>query len=203
MNKFDAILFDFDGVLADSEPIHYEVWCEILAPYGFKMDWDHYVRHCVGISDKLMIELFCAAQTPPLDFEEIYGQYPRKKERFSERMLEVLPFHPATLEIVREIAIPMAVVSSSGRNEVEPPLIHAGIRDRFQTLVCGLEAGKLKPEPDPYLKGALELAVKNPLVVEDSDAGERSGIAAGFQVLRVASADEVAPRLRALLLENC
>ena len=48
---FDAILFDFDGVLADSEPIHYEVWCEILAPYGFKMNWDHYVRHCVGISD--------------------------------------------------------------------------------------------------------------------------------------------------------
>jgi HAD superfamily hydrolase (TIGR01509 family) len=196
---FDAILFDFDGVLADSEPIHYEVWCEILAPYGFQMDWDHYVRHCVGISDKLMIERFCEAQTPPLDFEEIYGQYPRKKERFSERMVEVLPFRPATLELLHELTLPMAVVSSSGRNEVEPPLVQAGIRGRFQTLVCGLEAPKLKPEPDPYWMGAALLGAKNPLVVEDSDAGERSGIAAGFQVLRVASPDEVAPRLRAML----
>jgi beta-phosphoglucomutase len=199
MPPFDAILFDFDGVLADSEPIHYEVWCEILKPYGFAMDWDHYVRHCVGISDRLMIERFCEAQTPALDFEEIYAQYPRKKERFSERMLEVLPFHPETLEILTRIEIPMAVVSSSGRNEVEPPLIHAGIRERFQTLVCGLEAGKLKPAPDPYLMGARILGAANPLVVEDSDAGEAAGRAAGFEVLRVASADEVAPRLRELL----
>lgn len=196
---FDAILFDFDGVLADSEPIHYEVWCEILAPYGFRMDWDDYVRNCVGISDRTMIQRFCEAQTPALDFEEIYGQYPRKKERFSERMLEVLPFHPATLELLHELTLPMAVVSSSGRNEVEPPLVHAGIRGRFQTLVCGLEAVNLKPAPDPYLMGASLLGAKNPLVVEDSDAGERSGLAAGFQVLRVASAEEVAPRLRAML----
>lgn len=199
MKQFDAILFDFDGVLADSEPIHYEVWCEILGPYGLKMDWDHYVRHCIGISDRLMIQRLCETANPPLNFEELYAQYPRKKERFSERMLQTLPFHPATLELLHQLELPMAVVSSSGRNEVEPPLIHAGIRDRFQTLVCGLEAGKLKPEPEPYLRGAELLKARNPLVVEDSDAGEASGLAAGFTVLRVASAAEVAPRLRATL----
>ena len=200
MKQFDAILFDFDGVLADSEPIHYEVWCEILAPYGFRIDWDTYVRDCIGISDRLMIERFCQAADPLLDFDEIYGQYPRKKERFRERMSEVLPFDPATVQFLRQAReLPMAVVSSSGRNEVEPPLVQAGIRECFQTLVCGLEAVKLKPAPDPYLMAAGLLHAKNPLVVEDSDAGEASGRAAGFEVLRVASPLEVEPRLRALL----
>ncbi len=199
MTLFDSVLFDFDGVIADSEPLHYDVWCEVLAPWGFKMDWDVYVRECVGISDRLMIERFCQAQTPPLDFEEIYAQYPRKKERFSERMIEVMPFPEATVTLLRELELPLAVVSSSGRNEVEPPLIHAGIRDLFGALVCGLEAGKLKPEPDPYLLGAKLLEARNPLVVEDSEAGEKSGRAAGFTVLRVASPNEVAPRLRQML----
>lgn len=200
MTQFDSVLFDFDGVLADSEPLHYEVWCEVLAPWGFAMDWDTYVRECVGISDRLMVERFCQTRTPPLDFEEIYAQYPRKKERFTERMVEAMPFHDSTVQLLREIShLPLAVVSSSGRNEVEPPLIQAGIRDHFGAIVCGLEAGRLKPEPDPYLKAAGMLGVSRPLVVEDSEAGERSGLAAGFTVLRVSSPLEVAPGVRSRL----
>jgi beta-phosphoglucomutase len=199
MKPFDAILFDFDGVLADSEPLHYEVWCEILAPYGFVMDWETYVRDCIGISDRLMIQRFCETADPPLNFEELYALYPRKKERFSERMVETMPFPSDTMDLIHSLDLPIAVVSSSGRNEVEPPLVKAGIRSRFGALVCGLEAGKLKPAPDPYLKGAELLGSSNPLVVEDSDAGEKSGLAAGFEVLRVTSPNEVAPRIRELL----
>lgn len=199
MPVFDSVLFDFDGVLADSEPIHYEVWCEVLSPYGFAMDFPQYVRECVGISDRLMVQRFCDSQNPPLDFDEVYAQYPRKKARFSERMVELMPFPQATIDLLRELDVPMAVVSSSGRNEVEPPLVQAGIRDRFGALVCGLEAGKLKPEPEPYLKGAELLGARRPLVVEDSEAGERAGRAAGFEVLRVASPHEVAPRVREML----
>lgn len=197
--SFDAVLFDFDGVLADSEPLHYEVWCEVLAPYGFEMDWDTYVRDCIGISDRLMVERFCATQTPPLDFETIYALYPTKKEILSRRMIEKMPFLDETVRLLRDIALPMAVVSSSSRNEVELPLLQAGIRDRFSALVCGLEAGKLKPAPDPYLMGAEMLGAARPLVVEDSEAGEQSGRAAGFEVLRVTSPAEVAPGVRALL----
>jgi beta-phosphoglucomutase len=197
--SFDAVLFDFDGVLADSEPLHYEVWCEVLAPYGFEMDWDTYVRECIGISDRLMVERFCATQVPPLDFETIYALYPRKKEILSRRMIEKMPFLDETVRLLHDIALPMAVVSSSSRNEVELPLLQAGIRDRFSALVCGLEAGKLKPAPDPYLMGAEMLGVARPLVVEDSEAGEASGKAAGFEVLRVSSPSQVAPRVRELL----
>jgi HAD superfamily hydrolase (TIGR01509 family) len=90
-------------------------------------------------------------------------------------------------------------VSSSNRTEVEPTLIRFGIRDYFGALVCGWEAPKLKPAPDPYLKAAELLGVTRALVVEDSAAGEQSGRAAGFDVVRVANSSEVAAQVRAAL----
>ena len=199
MPSFDAILFDFDGVLVDSEPIHYDCWIETLAPYGFEMDWDTYARTCVGISDRTMIERFARSQTPPLDFEQLYAQYPRKKELFRDRILSANPFPTATLDLIRELALPMAVVSSSGRTEVEPPIVQAGIRHHFQALVCGLEAGKLKPAPEPYLRAAELLKVRSALVVEDSDAGAAAGQAAGFEVLRISHPAELASKVRDIL----
>jgi HAD superfamily hydrolase (TIGR01509 family) len=106
-----------------------------------------------------------------------------------------------TLDLIAELAphYKLAVVSSSGRTEVEPPLVRAGIRDHFEVLVCGKEAKQLKPEPDPYLLAAELLKVRRPLVVEDSDAGEASGRAAGFEVLRVGSAESVPVEIRRVL----
>ena len=87
--------------------------------------------------------------------------------------------------MIHELPLKLAVVSSSGRTEVEPPIVHAGIRERFEVLVCGLEAGKLKPAPEPYLRAAELLGVRRPLVVEDSESGVASAVAAGFDVLRI------------------
>ena len=198
-HAFDAILFDFDGVLVDSEPIHYDCWIETLSPFGFHMDRDTYMTTCVGISDRTMIERFAQSQTPPLDADLLYAQYPRKKELFRQRIGLSIPFPTPTLELIRQLTLPMAVVSSSGRAEVEPPFLQAGIRHHFQAMVCGLEAGKLKPAPDPYLKAAAMLEAQMPLVVEDSEAGAAAGRAAGFQVLRIAHPDELSLRLRAML----
>jgi HAD superfamily hydrolase (TIGR01509 family) len=69
-------------------------------------------------------------------------------------------------------------------------------------MVCGKEAGNLKPAPDPYLRAAELLGAKKPLVVEDSAAGEASGRAAGFEVLRVTSAEAVPGELRKILGER-
>ena len=197
---FDALLFDFDGVLVDSEPIHYDCWISVLSPFGFRMDWDTYARTCIGISDRTMIERFAQSQTPPLDADQLFAQYPRKKELFRDRMLAANPFHEATLALIRELTLPMAVVSSSGRGEVEPPIIQAGIRHYFQAMICGLEAGKLKPAPDPYLKAAELLGARRPLVIEDSDAGAAAGHAAGFEVLRISHPEELPGKLRAALV---
>ncbi len=201
MTKYQAILFDFDGVLADSEPLHYECWREVLKPYGIDLLWSVYSDKCIGVSDREMIEGFCHGQPVPVDFDTVWKDYPRKQALFRERIARADVFVPETIELVHSLGhYKMAVVSSSNRHEIEPPLIRAGIRHRFETLICGSEeVERLKPAPDPYILAGRKLAVDNALVVEDSDAGERSGRAAGFDVVRVYNAREVAPKVRAAL----
>lgn len=198
-NPYDAVLFDFDGVLADTEPLHYACWTEILDPFGIRIDWETYAREFVGISDRLMIARLAAHREPPLPFETLWELYPHKRDIFRERLMkDPNAFAPETRDLVRTLAglgIPLAVVSSSGRNEVEPPLVNAGLGAYFETMVCGHEAAHLKPAPDPYLKAAAMLDAKHPLVVEDSDAGVASGMAAGFDVLRLATPQELSERV--------
>jgi beta-phosphoglucomutase len=201
MNRYEAILWDFDGVLADSEPLHYECWREVLKPYGIDLLWSVYSEKCIGVSDRDMIEGFCHGQPVPIDFEQVWKAYPLKQELFRKRIAEADVFVPETLELVHALHdYKMAVVSSSNRHEIEPPLIRAGIRHRFETLVCGSEeVERLKPAPDPYILAGRKLGVDGALVVEDSDAGERSGRAAGFDVVRVYDARDVAAKVRAAL----
>ena len=194
---FDAILFDFDGVLVDSEPLHHAAWMEALEPYGVRVDWETYRREWVGVSDRAVIERLGGKLEPPVSFEELWATYPRKRDAFNARMAVEPIFPESTLELIRSLAeMPLAVVSSSDRTEVEPPLVRAGIRERFATLVCGREAPRLKPDPAPYRMAAERLGVRRPLVVEDSEAGRAAGEAAGFEVLFIRDPREVAERVR-------
>ena len=67
--SFDAILFDFDGVLADTEPIHYACWREIMVPFGIELGWDFYRNNCIGVSDRLMVAQLASERVPPIPFE--------------------------------------------------------------------------------------------------------------------------------------
>ncbi|HYZ86778.1 MAG TPA: HAD family phosphatase [Bryobacteraceae bacterium] len=187
MLNHDGVLFDFDGVLVDSEPVHFTCWQEILEPFGIRLDWDTYVRHGIGISDRQMLTFLAHLKNPPADVEELAAQYPRKKELFRKRMLENTPVSDELRNLLGELhgRYRLAVVSSSNITEVEPVLVAGQIRDLFQTVVSGDQVPRLKPAPDPYWIAAERLDVSRPLVVEDSDAGVASGQAAGFEVLRV------------------
>lgn len=196
MTSFDAILFDFDGVLVDSEPLHFACWAEVLRPVGVNLEWDFYSSHCIGIDDREMLRMMATRSDPPREWSDLWSLYPAKRDLFRERTLKLPPFHPALAELLEELraSYKMAVVTSSGRTEIEPLLQAAGLRDYFAVMVCGREAGGLKPLPDPYIKAARDLGAKQPLVVEDSAAGIAAGRAAGFEVLAINSPSEV-PRV--------
>ena len=116
---------------------------------------------------------------------------------FRSRRLERQSFTPDVLELLPQLdAYQLAVVTSSGQSEVEPILRHAGIHDFFRAVVYGGDVKKLKPAPDPYLLAVKKLGVRSALVVEDSDAGEASARAAGLDVLRVQSPEEMPELLR-------
>lgn len=197
-NHYEAILFDFDGVLADSEPVHYECWRELMIPFGIYLNWPEYQKTCIGVAESVMIEQLRHQVSPPIEFDVLWRLYPRKKEIFAAKMRAGRPVRDETIELITSLQnYKLAVVSSSGRTEVEPPLVQAGIRPFFEALVCGRElVQNLKPAPDPYLKAAELLGVTRALVVEDSDAGVTSGEAAGFDVLRITAPDAVAHELR-------
>jgi beta-phosphoglucomutase len=198
---FDAVLFDFDGVLADTEPLHYSCWREILEPYGIQLDWGFYAKQCIGVSDRMMIEHLAAERVPPIAFDDLWVECERKRLMFSSRIMATPPFLDETIRLIQNLShrCKLAVVSSSGRSEVEPPIVKAGIRNCFGAMVCGREVANLKPAPDPYLKAAELLGAKKPLVIEDSDAGVASGLAAGFQVVRISAPDRVAGEVLARL----
>jgi len=200
MPAYDAILFDFDGVLADTEPLHFRCWREILNPYGIHLDWNTYAQTCIGITDRLMLAQFCDRATPPVELQTLVDQYPRKREMFRELISRELPFFAGCGEFLDSLnGYLLAVVSSSGRLEIEPALERAGLLDRFDTLVCGGDVRNHKPAPDPYLLAASRLNSQRPLVIEDSVAGVESARAAGFDVLRVNGPSEVPEAVRSHL----
>lgn len=195
MLSFDAILFDFDGVLADTEPFHWTCWAEVVKPLGLHLTWDYYRAHCVGIDDRDMLRMMAASADPPRDWEDLWAQYPRKKELFRARTLAAPPFDRELdgwlCGLHRDYKL--AVVSSSARSEIDALLAAGGLRRHFDALVCAddVPGRKLKPAPDPYLMAAKQLGAVHPLVVEDSQAGIASGRAAGFEVLPVAGPDRL------------
>jgi len=197
MPRFDAILFDFDGVLLDSEPLHCACWAEVLAPFGVTLEWEVYCERYLGMDDREMIRQIAAEAARPLQWEALFAQYPNKKKLFQARM-EKPPFPAGVADLLDRLKreYRLAVVSSSARDEIEPPLVRAGLRQHFGVLVTGGDTPRHKPAPDPYLRAAALLGARTPLVVEDSPAGIASGQAAGFEVLAVQNAADM-PRLLA------
>ena len=187
MPEFEAILFDFDGVLLDSEPVHCACWAEVLAPFGIVVEWEYYREYGVGVDDREMLRTLAANSDPPRKWEELWAQYPAKKKLFQARMAQLPPFEQSLDRFLSGLhgAYKLAVVTSSATTEIAPILAAGGIRQHFDTLVGGEDVKHHKPAPDPYLLAVQRLGVRTALVVEDSEPGMASGRAAGFEVLAV------------------
>jgi len=191
---FDAILFDFDGVLADTEPVHCACWAEVLAAVGVTLEWEFYRAHCIGIDDRDMLRVMAGQSDPPRDWEDLWTLYPAKKQLFQARMTARPPFPAGLAGFLEGLngRYKMAVVSSSSCSEIEPILAAGGLRRFFGTIVGAESVKRHKPAPDPYLVAAERLQVHAPLVVEDSAPGIASGRAAGFEVLEIKNPSHLA-----------
>ncbi len=197
MRRYDAILFDFDGVLIDSEPLHFACWREICRPLGIELDLPIYTSRLRGHSGAGLIETLRNIPDPPLPFDEVNAIYPAKNDLFRERALATELMSGAVKVLLESLGgMRKAIVSSARATHVEPILERAGARHYFEALVCREHVSKVKPDPEPYLTAASRLGVERPLVVEDSEAGAESGRRAGFDVLLVPSYEAMPGLLR-------
>ncbi len=192
-----AILFDFDGVLADTEPLHWECWNTVLEPLGVSISWQNYVDHCVGISDREFLETMGRHANPPRQIDELWPLYPQKKKLLRDRALSGNLIHPETRQILQDLAgHPMAVVTSSSRLEIEAILKNEKVLNLFKTAVYGDEVANLKPNPEPYLTAMRKLGVTQAIALEDSGPGKESARAAGCELIEVDHARDVPNLLR-------
>jgi beta-phosphoglucomutase len=197
---FEAILFDFDGVLVDSEPVHHQCWQEILTPFGIDLKWELYCEHCIGIADRAMLAFLCSLANPPADLDTLYAQYPAKKELFRDRM-SAIGVAAEVRQLLDDLRpnYKLAVVSSSNIREIAAVLDSANLTSMFDTIVHGGDVQRHKPSPEPYLLAMERLQVTRAIAVEDSKAGIASARAAGLPVVEIPAARELSRLLRAAL----
>jgi beta-phosphoglucomutase len=185
----EALVFDFDGVIADTEPVYWRVWSELLAAHGIGLDWDHYCRIGRGIRDEKMLasipELAARADLLAL----IHRQLPQRRERVRTLLAGEPPISAATFRLLNSLAgHKLGLVTSSEKFEVEPMLARAGILECFTACVFGDDTARHKPDPEPYLLIRAKLGIQQGgIAFEDSDAGLLSASRAGFKAICVAT----------------
>ncbi len=185
-----AILFDLDGTLANTDPLHFEVWQEILRTYQIEMDHSSYKRQISGRQNPEIIQDFLP-QLSPSETEEL-ADY--KEARFREMALNLQPLE-GLMEIlawVEQQGLKKAVVTNAPRLNATFMLDVLQLSERFKTVVLGEEMVAGKPDPTPYTfcLNQLQIQPQEALVFEDSPSGIRSAVSAGIETIGVASTHE-------------
>jgi HAD superfamily hydrolase (TIGR01509 family) len=181
---FKAYLFDCDGTIADSMPLHYVAWNAIMTEHGCVFPEETFYAWG-GRPIWEIIETLNKEQGLDMPVAEVAK---RKEEMYFE-LLHELKAVPEVLEHIVEShgKIPFAVVSGSARDSVVASLETLGILDKFDTLVCAGDYTKSKPDGEPFLLAAERLGVKpeDCLVFEDTDMGIEAANNAGMASVKI------------------
>jgi HAD superfamily hydrolase (TIGR01509 family) len=183
---FHAYLFDCDGTIADSMPLHYIAWCKALDEWNCPFDEELFYSwggrppvEVIGALN-LMRGLQMPVETVAEHKENYYYELLPKLEPIEEVLEHIDAMHRQ---------IPFAVVSGSTRESIANSLSAIGLLDRFDLIVGSEDYARSKPAPDPFLTAAnrLGIAPQECLVFEDAEIGIQSAIAAGMAWVRVPS----------------
>lgn len=192
-----AVIFDCDGILVNTEPLHYRAFQEVLVPLGLGHDFNKYMARYIGFDDRdAFIEAFGSAGLP-MD-EVLLGQLVKAKEQaLREIVAQGLDTFPGVVELVRDLAshgVPLAVASGALRVEVRHFIESLGLRELFSVIVAADDVAKSKPDPETYLVALDQLGKElddlsvdpgRVIAIEDTPAGIRSAKAAGLYVIAV------------------
>lgn len=197
-----AIIFDFDGVIVDSEPLHYQAFVLVGKSLNFEMTWEQYLNQYIGFDDRdafryMLHQAIAGGYTPDIEnVEKTMDQLIEKKRIAFEAIAETgTAAILGAVELIEEAhaaGLPIAIASGAVHADIEQMLRLLDIRDKFDIIVAADDVEHSKPDPTTYAMAFERLAAKYPdenlttdttLAIEDTGAGLQSAIGAGLQTL--------------------
>jgi beta-phosphoglucomutase len=185
----DAVIFDMDGVLIDSNPFHLQIWREFLIRQGVSFDPEKLPAQIFGQRDDKALRMFLGAD---LSEQQVQDWSEELEANFREAFrphARALPGVNALIEECREAGLPMAVASSAMKKNVDFVVEALKLAPCFQSVVSGDEVKRPKPDPEIYLLAAEHLAASPSRTVafEDSFVGIEAVVRAGMKCVAIAS----------------
>ena len=192
-----AIVFDFDGVIANSEPLHLKAFQLALAQDGVELAAADYYAHYLGYDDVGMFEALARDRGIAMHGDAVGELVTRKGQRMQELLRSGSVVFPGATEFIRAAAavVPIAIASGAMRHEIEEVIDAAGMTDLFATIVAAGDTLQSKPSPAPY-RLALErlressgrdIDPRRAVAIEDSKWGLESAQGAGLRLVGVTS----------------
>jgi HAD superfamily hydrolase (TIGR01509 family) len=197
-----ALVFDFDGVLVDSEPLHLRAYQETLEPLGLSLPREEYYARYLGYDDAGVFRLVSEARDWPIDEPRIRELIEQKTRIFDALLAKgEVVMYPGAAECIARLAAvwPIGIASGALRHEIEATLRRYHLETCIRFIVASGETPAGKPAPDPYAKAATlhRLPARECLAVEDSRWGITSAKSAGLWCIGITNTYPVPELLEA------
>ncbi len=196
LRALQAIVFDFDGVIADSERLHLKAYQDILAPEGIQVSENDYYDRYLGNDDTGVFKAIGKDQGVPMNDLRIADLTMKKGARFEELSAQDGTLFPGAVDFIRSAVaaqVPIAIASGALTHEIVEVLERAGIRGLFPVIVGADCTERSKPDPQPYQLAFTQLCAhtgralepSRSVAIEDSRWGLVSARAAGLRCVAV------------------
>ena len=199
ISRPEAVIFDFDGVIVDTEPLHHKAFQGVLEPLGIGFPWEEYVDTYMGFDDRDAFAEAFRAHGRNLDEKKLKELMASKSVIFQDVIRDGVPAYPGAVALITSLhssGIPLAISSGALFSDITPILAQLDIAHCFPHIVTADDVRKSKPDPESYTLAFQRLKRKHPallttpdnsLAIEDTPAGIRSAKRAGLRVLAVSN----------------
>jgi beta-phosphoglucomutase len=192
-----AVIFDFNGIIVDDEPIHFELFRKVLAEEGLTLAKEDYYAHYLGMDDRGCFRAAYRDHGAEISEAQLVSLIDRKANYYLEAINEKMILFPGVKTLIPELArrFRLAIASGALRSEIELILSRVALREYFEVIVSAEDVKQGKPEPEIFLRVLSELngqlrdngaiSPAECLVIEDSIEGIRAAKKAGMRCLAV------------------
>ena len=197
-----AVIFDFDGVIVDTEPFHHRAFEKTWNPEGISYSWQEYMEYFIGFDDRDALREAYQMKRMELSDAQLNQMLETKAQAFQDIIHdEGAVAYPGTVELIRALSekIPVGLCSGAVRSDVDPVLGWLGIEDCFKSIVTADNVSASKPDPECYSLCVKLLGEQYPkkdiraeqcVAIEDTPTGIQSARRAGLAVLGVSNTYE-------------